>query len=386
MCATLKISPDKEGILKRLTIIFIGLLLMCFVSDKAYNVEYTEIVPDLCPEKDRTYPRLEGRACLSGDFKYVSIKELTDFGGRPRFSPDGKKIAFAEGEYKEAYEIDLETEELTCLTCDFEHEGFLRVYYLKDGDYLFIGTKRLFQNSMNRLFSNAIFWMPADRSVAPRYLGEEHYEGIAVSKESRKIAYFTHMFNTGKSKLFIAEIDLNGNIINKTENNDVFKHFSNYAICEAQDFFPNDSGLAFIHYGSFIGNWGPPTQTYSLDFETGQLINQTKSSAHEEPEGLFPDGQYAALESNRHFFQTGQSKSDVYLLKLDGTGKQAYRLSYFTDTQGATKEWGNNPNVSPEGCRVAYSRGFGRFGINHSTGKLGGVFIAEFHECSCTTE
>jgi len=178
--------------MKRFTIIFICLLsTICFAGDKAYNVEYTEIVPDLCPEKDRIYPRLEGRTCVSGNYKYVSIKQLTDFGGRPRFSPDGKKIAFVEEEYEEAYEIDLETEELTCLTCDFEHEGFLRVYYLKDGDYLFLGTKRFYQNTVNRFFSNAIFWMPADRSVAPRYLGEEHFEGIAVSDVSRKIAYFT---------------------------------------------------------------------------------------------------------------------------------------------------------------------------------------------------
>ena len=194
------------------------------------------------------------------------------------------------------------------------------------------------------------------------------------------------MFNVGKSKLIIAEIDSNGNLINKIENKDIFEQLSDYSFYEAQDFFPNDSGLAFIHYGPFIGLWGPPVQTYSLDFETGELINQTKSSAHEEPEGLFPDGQYAALESNRHYSRNGAIKSDVYFLKLDGTGKQAYRLSYFTDKQGATEEWGNNPNVSPEECRVAYSKGYGKFGIKHSTGKLGGVFIAEFHECSCTTE
>ncbi len=48
------------------------------------------------------------------------------------WSPNRNKPAFVEKEFRDVYEIDIETNAITCLTCEFRHECFLRVHYMKD--------------------------------------------------------------------------------------------------------------------------------------------------------------------------------------------------------------------------------------------------------------
>ena len=80
------------------------------VTSTATNTEYGDLLPDRCPGEKRVYPGREGRFCPSGSLTDFSIRQLTDFGGRPRWSRDGTRIVFVEGEYAEAYEIDVATE------------------------------------------------------------------------------------------------------------------------------------------------------------------------------------------------------------------------------------------------------------------------------------
>ncbi len=344
-------------------------------GDSNDSNDYFDLTPNLCPENCRSYPREYGESFQPSvdNLKYFTITQLTDFGGRPRFSSDGKKIAFAEGEFKEAYEINLETGAQECITCNFQHAGILRVYYLKDGDYLFVGRENV---SGGRLIGNGLLWMPADKSTGPKYIpGSEHFEGIAISRTSRKIAYFTSFLFNSSTALYVAEITADGNMINKTL---MDFQFSSTGLYEAQDFLLNDSGVGYIEYPVQV-------QFYTVDFLTGEKKNMTNSDAHEELEGLWPSCTWAALESNRHSFKSNAPDygsdnidSDVYLMKMDGTGTIVGRLSHFADTVGT---WGNNPNVSPDGWRVAYSKGVGP--TTTITGTFGGVFVAEFHECGC---
>lgn len=344
----------------------------------AINTEYIDLKPDQCPSEKRIYPGRAGEFCPSGSLTDFSIRQLTDFGGRPRWSSDGQRIVFVEGEYAEAYETELATGKTTCITCEFEHEGIFRIYYMNNDDYLILGTQKFRHRTFNRFVSNAIYWMPADRSQPPKYLGEEHFEGVAVSRSSRKIAYFTSVLNNLRpSKLFVAEITGNGELVNKREVELPFEGFDRWRPFEAQDFFSEDRGLVFSHYAD-------PVDTYSYEFGTGTLINQTKSTAHEEPEGLFPDDRFAAMESNRHSFRPEARSyedsidSDVYMLRLDGTGETAYRL-----THAAGKlQWANNPNVRHDGCAIAYSTGIGPTTLDKATGTFGGVHILEFFQCA----
>src|SRR5262245_2085486 len=60
----------------------------------------------------------------------ANITQLTGFGERAAWSPDGKRLAFMSKSFGDAFEIDLETRMIRLLTGHFLHKGFLRVQYL----------------------------------------------------------------------------------------------------------------------------------------------------------------------------------------------------------------------------------------------------------------
>src|SRR5919106_761384 len=75
----------------------------------------------------------------------ANITRLTHFGERASWSPDGARIAFMEKSFGDAYEVDVATRTIRLLT-HYPHAGFLRVQYLRDGDYFLIGA-RTFTNT-----------------------------------------------------------------------------------------------------------------------------------------------------------------------------------------------------------------------------------------------
>src|SRR5262245_58268885 len=78
------------------------------------------------------------------------IGQLTAFGERAVWSSDGKRIAFMEKSFGDAFEIDLSTRLVRLLTGHFRHEGFLRAHYLPNGDYFLIGARRFTDVSVTR--------------------------------------------------------------------------------------------------------------------------------------------------------------------------------------------------------------------------------------------
>src|SRR5215510_12555957 len=71
-----------------------------------------------------------------------NIIQLTGFGERAAWSPDGKRIAFMSKSFGDAFEIDLETKMFRLLTGHFLHKGFLRIQYLPNGDFFLIGARK----------------------------------------------------------------------------------------------------------------------------------------------------------------------------------------------------------------------------------------------------
>jgi len=354
---------------RKITLVFVCAVMLPFA---AKNLSAQDFV-DLCGQADKcdgqkVFPPSQGRSCPSGDFQKFTIRQVSDFGERPVWSPDGKKIAFVEKEFGNVWELDLDSGRARCLTCNFKNQGFLRVHYMKDGDFLLLGPQRYQDAFSSRVFHTGFLWMPADLSKAPQWIGEEHYEGVAVSRESRKIAYTKTWLDTAlhyPSALYVAELTRDGKIVNSKA------VYRSPQLIEAQDFLPGDRGIVFTRYT-------PTYEAFGIDLATKQVTNYSLSPASEEPEGIFPDGVWTLMESDRHARKPGDMDLDIYMLKLDGIGKNVRRLTNFSDTPG---QKASNPAVSPEGCRVAFMKSVKADDTRFITGKGAGLYLLEFYDC-----
>ncbi len=94
----------------------------------------------------------------------------------------------------------------------------------------------------------------------------------------------------------------------------------------------------------------------SIDLATGNVTNMSKApGSYNECEGIFPGGQYTTVEADRQCERLGGrrggSNIDIWKLKLDGSGKDFTRLTYFNDYEGGKA---SNPVVSTDGRFMAF--------------------------------
>ena len=122
-------------------------------------------------------------------------------------------------------------------------------------------------------------------------------------------------------------------------------------VLEAQDFYDNDTKLTFTCYepGGLASVWG-------IDLNTNQVTNFSHMpGTYNETEGIFPGGLYSCVESDRQCDSLGGARGsgniDIWKLKLDGTGKQFTRLTYFNNYIGGKA---SNPVVSTDGRYMAF--------------------------------
>jgi hypothetical protein len=78
-------------------------------------------------------------------------------------------------------------------------------------------------------------------------------------------------------------------------------------------------------------------------------VNFSKApGTYNEPEGIFPDGQYTLVEADRQCAELGGKRGgsniDIWKLKLDGTGKDFVRLTHFNDFENGKA---SNPVCRP---------------------------------------
>jgi len=95
-----------------------------------------------------------------------------------------------------------------------------------------------------------------------------------------------------------------------------------------------------------------PEEAFGINVTTGKLVNYSQTvHAHEEPEGIFPDGRYTLIESDRESSMGKWANNvDLYSLNLDGSG-EATRVTFFAES-GRFK--GTNPVVSDDGRFIAF--------------------------------
>ena len=286
----------------------------------------------------------------------ANIEILTRFGERADFSPDNQRIAFMTKSFGDAMVIDLKTRDIRCLTCNIPASAFLRVMHLSTGDYILIGPEKFENINISRSRDNELWFLSKERGSKPVRLGVKMSEGMAISKKTLKISYTQlHAQDSslapGASRLVLAEIDLTGGtpkIINKKT---VYEVQDKSCVLEAQDFFDNDSKMAFVCYEP-----EHMASAMTIDLVTNEVVNHSKKpGSYNECEGILPDGKHTLVEGDRHCETLGGRRGpwniDIYKLKLDGTGKDYVRLTHFNDFEGGKA---SNPVASTDGKYMAF--------------------------------
>jgi len=285
-----------------------------------------------------------------------NMEVLTHFGERADISPDNQRVAFMAKSFGDAMTIDLKTREIRCLTCNVPGAAFLRVMHLVTGDYILIGPARFEDIHTSRSRDNELWFLGKERGAKPVRLGQKMSEGAAISKKSLKIA-FSQVHDQAPdlapeaSRLMVADVDLSATPPKLVNQKTVYESKDRRCVLEAQDFYDNDSKMVFTCYepqnlASVMG----------IDLKTGAVTNFSKApGTYNEPEGIFPDGQYTCVEGDRQVEQLGGSRGgsniDIWKLKLDGSGKDFVRLTHFNDYENGKA---SNPVVSTDGRFMAF--------------------------------
>src|SRR5215813_7589051 len=285
-----------------------------------------------------------------------NIEVLTRFGERADISPDNQSIAFMSKSFGDAFAIGLKTREIRCLTCNVPAAAFLRVMHLVTGDYILIGPEHFEDIEGSRARDNELWFLPRERGSRPVKLGQKMNEGAAISKKSLKISYSETSEQNPElvresSRLVVAEVDLSHGAPKLISKKVVYESKDRSCTIEAQDFYDNDNKMTFTCYEP-----GGQASVMGIDLRSGAVTNFSKApGSYNEVEGIFPDGLYAAVEADRQCEQLGGARGagniDIWKLKLDGTGKEFTRLTYFNDYEGGKA---SNPVISRDGRFMAF--------------------------------
>lgn len=296
---------------------------------------------------------------------------LSPFGGRAAFSPDGKKIAFVGKTYGDAYEIDIATRTLRNLTNGFPHQGIMRIQYLPGGDFLVTAPR--IHNGVNTRAHLEMWVLDKHLRRGLQPLGEQVFEGIAVSRRRNLIAWTVIQPELGPkenwqlafarpTRRYLAEITyVNGapRITNKREIMATLPRECRFI--EPQDFRENDSELVYSCMG-MTGTGG--IQISVMGNRLGLDRNVTyyrKPGEYDEVEGIAPGGEWAAVECGEQD-KPGLPELDICHLELRENGKISVLLR--GRTPGSSDDI-SNPVVSPDGMWLVFQRS------NSASGDIG---------------
>ena len=299
------------------------------------------------------------------------IIQLTAFGERADWSPDGKKILFLTKTFGDAMEIDLATKAIRNLTAHYPHHGYTRALYLTNGDILLSGPAEFDPKHIGTAREQCFLYV-LDKSLTKpaQPLVTKCSEGPAVSRHGLHIAW-THVaaeypdeMPAGTSRMQEADIVFEDGVPKLVNQKLIIVNTNLPFQCtlETQNFRPpEERELTFSAYGH------QGTEVCGIDLVTKKVVNYSDSPGqYDEPEGVFPDGKFTLVECDKQNHQ-GPNHVDLWKLKLDGSG--AYeRLTYFSDYPGFKA---SNPVVSDDGKFIAFQMAKSReaAGVGH------GIFV-----------
>lgn len=303
------------------------------------------------------------------------MKLLLPWGQRPEWDREGR-LVFMEKAFGDAYRLDLRTRELTPLTTHYTHAGYDRVLVLANGDLLLTGPREFDVSDpwkdRHRRFEMFVLDKSLTKPAVP--LGERLDEGPAVSRRRLHISWTP----PGQREIYEADIVYRDGRPSLSNKQLVLSYAGRPTSdrLEPQDFRPPDEReLIFSAYSGTVEEPFYFSDVCGVELATGRITNYTNTpEQYDEVEGIFPDGRYTLVESDRHGVNK-QWKIDIYRLPLDG-GNRAERMTFF-DLPGGYH--GSNPVVSPDGRLVAVQLGIHGGGAGQGRG-LVVIDVAEWEK------
>jgi hypothetical protein len=151
-----------------------------------------------------------------------------------------------------------------------------------------------------------------------------------------------------------------------------YRDSSAYVRLETQDFRPPlNEELIYTHYWGDARDQYFNSQVFGFNLKTKKTTKYTDiPKSYNEAEGIFPDGNYMVIESDRHqpMEERNKYKLDIYTLKLDGSG-EVERLADFS-TRYFNRIKSDNPVVNKQGTMIAH-----QFGFQKGAGDGRGIFL-----------
>lgn len=302
------------------------------------------------------------------------ITRFTWFGERADWSHNGQRVLFLEKTYGNVFEVELATKIIRPVTLHYHHFGYTRALYLANGDILLSGPEA-FDPKKPNVSRVQCFLYVLDKSLTrpPVPLGTKCSEGPAVSRQRMHLAWthvsaqYPDVMPQGSSRMQESDL-VYENGVPKLANQKIIVESRDLPFpctLETQNFRPpEERELTFSAYG-YQG-----TEVCGINLTTQKVSNYSNAPGqYDEPEGIFPDGQFTLVESDRQNHQ-GSGHVDLWKLKLDGAG-QMQRLTFFSDYPGYKA---SNPVVSDDGRFMAFqmAKASDPAGVGY------GIFIYDF--------
>ena len=243
------------------------------------------------------------------------IRQLTGFGERASWSPDGKRIAFMAKSFGDAFVVDVATKTIRLLT-PAPSAGYLRVQYLPTGDYFLIGA-RTFTDIRTTRDRDQEMWLLRASGGPPIALGHKISEGVAISRKTNRIAWsnthgqYPDQIPEGESVLYMADIVEEGGQPKLTNKVELLRAKRPECTLEAQDFRFDDTELIYTCYRT------PYADVFGLNLKTKAITTFRKiADEYNEVEGIFPDGKSTLVESSREQKAQDSNHIDIWRMPL----------------------------------------------------------------------
>src|SRR6476620_3192683 len=280
-----------------------------------------------------------------------NITQLTAFGERASWSPDGERIAFMSKSFGDAFVVDIKTKTIRLLT-HYPNPGYLRVQYLPNGDLFLIGARAFADIQTTRSRDQEMWVMKADGRDRPVALDHKISEGVAISRKSARIAWsnthgqYPDLLAEGESVIYTGDIVSEGGQPKLANKKEVLRAKAPECTLEAQDFRKNDTELIYTCYRS------PFADVFGVNLDTKDVTTYRKlAGEYNEVEGIFPDGEHTLVESSREQTKHNSNFIDIWKLKLEANSTDFVRMTRWGDYPGYKA---SNPVVSPDGRSFAF--------------------------------